>query len=388
MSDRDYWLSVLVRLARPVLEHLAARRLKVSMPVESRPGLQAERAEFTHLEALGRLLCGIAPWLELRGLAGPEEDLRARCAVLAREAIDAATDPTSPDFMNFGAIGRQPIVDAAFLAQALLRAPNVLWRDLSKRTQANLVVALRRAGDLLPHFNNWLLFSATVEAALMQCGARWDRMRVDYALRQHMQWYVGDGAYADGPEFHWDYYNAFVIQPMLVDVLRTVGDVEPEWTRLRPAVTARARRYAAVQERLISPEGTIPPIGRSLAYRFGALQSLAQSALLDDLPQEPEPGTPAQVRCAMTAVIRRMTEAPGTFDGQGWLTIGFCGHQPGLGETYISTGSVYLCAAALLPLGLPPTHSFWADPPVEWTSRRIYAGADAPTDFAFKGLHV
>ena len=38
--------------------------------------------------------------------------------------------------------------------------------------------------------------------------------------------------------------------------------------------------------------------------------------------------------------------------------------------------------------GLPPTHSFWADPPVEWTSRRIYAGADAPTDFAFKGLHV
>ena len=90
--------------------------------------------------------------------------------MLAREAIDAATDPTSPDFMNFGAIGRQPIVDAAFLAQALLRAPNVLWRDLSKRTQANLVVALRRAGDLLPHFNNWLLFSAqAIQVLKLQC---------------------------------------------------------------------------------------------------------------------------------------------------------------------------------------------------------------------------
>jgi hypothetical protein len=388
MNDRDYWLSVLERLARPVLEYLAARRLKSSMPVESRPGLQADRASFTHLEAIGRLLCGVAPWLELRGLSGAEEDLRAQFAALAREAIDAATDPQSPDFMNFGATGRQPIVDAAFLAQALLRAPNALWRDLPERVQANLVSALRSAGEILPYFNNWLLFSATVEAALMQCGARWDRMRVDYALRQHMHWYVGDGAYADGPEFHWDYYNAFVIQPMLVDVLTAAGDAEAEWARMRPAVLARARRYAAVQERMISPEGTIPPIGRSLAYRFGALQSLAQSALRGDLPNEPEPVTPAQVRCAMTAVIRRMIEAPGTFDAQGWLTIGFCGHQPGLGETYISTGSVYLCAAALLPLGLSPSHSFWADPPVDWTARRIYAGVDAPVDHALKGMHV
>jgi hypothetical protein len=387
MDDRRYWVSVLDRLARPVLDALVARELKARMPVEARPGHAADRAKFTHLEALGRLLCGIAPWLEMRGASFEEEALRARYAAAAAEAIDAATDPTSPDFMNFGAVGRQPLVDAAFLAQAVLRAPHALWDALPGRVQGNLVRALRTAGDLLPHFNNWLLFSATIEAALMRCGGRWDRMRVDYALRQHMQWYVGDGAYADGPEFHWDYYNSFVIQPMLVDVLHALGDEEPEWARLRPAVAARARRYAAVQERMISPEGTIPPLGRSLAYRFGALHALAQSALLDDLPREPEPVTPAQVRCAMTAVIRRMIEAPGTFDEHGWLTVGFAGHQPGLGETYISTGSVYLCAAGLLPLGLPPTHAFWADPPADWTAHRIYAGHDAPADAAFKGKH-
>ena len=63
------------------------------------------------------------------------------------------------------------------------------------------------------------------------------------------------------------------------------------------------------------------------------------------------------MRGALTAVIRRPIEAPGTFDADGWLRIGFCGHQPGVGERYISTGSLYLCAAGLLPLGLPAERS-------------------------------
>ena len=79
---------------------------------------------------------------------------------------------------------------------------------------------------IVPGFNNWLLFSATVEAGLHALGAHWDRMRVDYALRQHEQWYKGDGAYGDGPDFHWDYYNSFVIQPMLLDVLDACGQDE------------------------------------------------------------------------------------------------------------------------------------------------------------------
>ena len=37
----------------------------------------------------------------------------------------------------------------------------------------------------MPGFNNWLLFAATVEAFLKRAGDRtWDRMRIDYALRQ------------------------------------------------------------------------------------------------------------------------------------------------------------------------------------------------------------
>jgi len=162
-------------------------------------------------------------------------------------------------------------------------------------------------------------------------------------------------------------------------VMRLVGSTTPEWQAQRAPILARARRYAAIQERLISPEGTFPPIGRSLAYRFGAFQLLAQMALRHELP---DGVSPAQVRSALTAVMRRMIEAPGTFDAGGWLTIGFCGHQPHIAEGYISTGSLYLCSAALLPLGLPPTDEFWSAPPADWTARKAWSGQDLPADHA------
>ena len=375
-ADRAYWVDVTRRLAEPVLSNLAAGTLTSRMPVEQAAG--AKRESVSHLEALGRLVAGIAPWLELTADDGEEARLRNRYADLTRRAIDRATDPKSPDFLNFTR-DRQPLVDAAFLAQGLLRAPRALAGSLDWPTTRNLVAALESTRPIVPGFNNWLLFSATVEAALGKLGAPWDRMRVDYALRQHDQWYKGDGAYGDGPEFHWDYYNSFVIHPMLVDVLAAVGDELPAWKSMAARMEARAARYAAVLERLIGPDGAFPPLGRSIAYRFGAFHGLAQAALRRRLP---EGISPAQVRGALTAAIKRSIEAPGTFDDGGWLRIGFCGHQPGVGERYISTGSLYLCAVGLLPLGLPASDEFWSGAPQPWTSVRAWSGQPFPIDHA------
>jgi hypothetical protein len=136
-----------------------------------------------------------------------------------------------------------------------------------------------------------------------------------------------------------------------------------------------------VQERLIAPDGTFPPIGRSLAYRCGAFQSLAQSALRGELPVGLAPGA---VRSALTAVIRRTLDAPGTFTEEGWLTIGLAGHQPELGEGYISTGSAYLCAAVFLPLGLPVSDPFWSGPDGPWTSVTAWSGGRTAIDSALK----
>jgi hypothetical protein len=166
---------------------------------------------------------------------------------------------------------------------------------------------------------------------------------------------------------------------MMLDILRTVPANKFDWELLYPKIRKRAQRYAIILERMISPEGTFSAFGRSLAYRFGAFHLLAQLALLEQLPDQLKP---AQVRCALTAVIRRMMEAPGTFDRHGWLTVGFCGHQPSLGEDYISTGSLYLCSVGLLPLGLPPDNEFWKAPGELWTACKIWGGQDLACDHA------
>jgi hypothetical protein len=389
VAERAAWVAHATRIADPVLTHIAAGTLKRSMPVEQAAG--ANRAPVTHLEALGRLLAGLAPWLALPAADTAEGRARARLLDLARRAIAQAVDPASPDALNF-TTGGQPLVDAAFLAHAILRAPAALGDGLDRATRGRLTAALTSTRAITPAFSNWLLFTAMVEAGLARLGAPWDRTRVDYALRQHEQWYLGDGHYGDGPQFHWDYYNSFVIQPMLLDVLDTVSpgtsaETSAEtraasnaaWAAMRAPVLARARRHAAIQERLIAPDGTFPAIGRSIAYRAGAFQLLAQIALRRALPDGVAPG---QVRAALAAVLIRTLDAPGTFDANGWLRIGLAGHQPGIGERYISTGSLYLCATAFLPLGLPPDDPFWAQPPQPWTARLAWSGAAFPIDHA------
>lgn len=377
-QDRAYWVQMMQRVAEPVLTAMQTRRLRELMPVEARAGLVEERRKSTHLEAVGRLLSGIAPWLEHGPHAGAEGALRERFAAAARAGLESGSDPESPDYLRFGDTS-QSLVDAAFLGLAILRAPTELWTKLSEQGRNNIVRGLKAVRAVKPPNNNWLLFAAMVEVTLHFAGEQWEKERVDYAIHQHEAWYLGDGIYGDGPEFHWDYYNSFVIHPFLLQIFDRVADSDDHWLALRPKIERRALRYAAIQERLISPEGTYPAIGRSLAYRCGAFHLLADMSLRETLPQGV---TPQPVRSALTEVMRRSLGAPQTFDAHGWLTIGFCGHQPDMGETYISTGSLYLCSAIFLPLGLAPTSSFWSGPGAEWSSRKAWSGKDFAADHA------
>lgn len=367
MNDRTFWTETLTRIARPVLEAAAAGQLVERLPVEVAPGSPhaAARRKYTHLEAVGRTLAGLAPWLE----TGEQPALTA----LARQALIHA-----PRDLHFGSGNGQPLVDAAFLAHGLLRAPRQLWEPLPAEAQARLIDALKATRAIRPAPCNWLLFSAVIEAFLHRATGTCDGMRVDYAVRQHEQWYKGDGVYGDGADFHWDYYNSYVIQPMLLDVVDTVPGHD-DATRAR--VLQRAQRFAVILERLIAPDGTFPVTGRSITYRTAAFQLLAQLAWQNRLPAELPAG---QVRAALTAVIRACFQAPANFDAAGWLRIGLAGHQPSLAEVYISTGSEYLCTTGFLPLGLPATHEFWTAPAQPWTGQKIWGGADAGPDAALK----
>ena len=378
--EREQWLDLVERVSNPVLDALRSQQLRKRMPVEAVPGHQQERATGTHLEAFSRLLCGLAPWLELEPAAGEsprETALRSRYRTWSQQAIASALDPRSPDYMRFGESG-QTLVDSSFLALALLRAPRQLFDSMASNTRTRLIAAIESERRIQPPFSNWLLFAALNEALLRRLGVFWDRVRIDYALRELQAWYLGDGTYGDGPQFHADYYNSYVMHPYLLALMDELHD-EPAWKGMAPAITERARRYSAIQERLISPNGEFPVLGRSITYRGGAFHLLADVARRSLLPS---PLSPAAVRCALTAVQQRTLTAPGTFSSEGWLQIGLAGHQPSLAETYISTGSLYLCAAAWLPLGLAPDDPFWSAAPAPWTQKSVWSGQDAAPDHA------
>ncbi len=377
MTTRRKWLDTMLAIASPVLHALAEDKLTEKMPIESKSPRE-DRAQYTYLEAFGRTMVGLAPWLELEGLDGEEAALQAEYRELARKCMHNAVTPGTRDCMNFSN-GHQPIVDAAFLAHAILRAPKALWEALAAEDRHNLVARMKETRSRKPYACNWLLFSAMIECFLHFAGeGDWDRMRVDYAIRQHFDWYVGDGFFGDGPDFHMDYYNSYVIQPMLIDILHAAAQEEGEWQTFLPRAERYGARYANFLEHLIAPDGSYPVLGRSSAYRFGCFQMLAQAAL----QHLPETGlSPAQVRCGLTAVIDRVM-AFDNFDENGFLRVGVCGSQPDMGEGYISTGSLYLCLAVFLPLGLPESDPFWAAPDEPWTQAKMWAGLPMSAEHA------
>lgn len=379
-DSREMWLAILKDLAGPVLGSGSQRQLRQRMPVEKAVG--ADARECTYLEAVGRLLAGIAPWLESDAAASDaERSLKQELRTQAVATVSSIVDPESPDYL-FGHMEKQMLVDAAFLAHAMLRAPQQLWAALPAEAKQRVDLCFRMTREVNPYYSNWLLFSAMIEAFFLRFGLAHDEMRMSLPLNKHKEWYLGDGMYGDGPEFHWDYYNSYVIQPMLMDLATTMQASSMISDATVEAIARRFVRYAAIQERLISPEGTFPAIGRSIVYRMGAFQHLSQAALQGRLPEELHP---AQVRGALTAMMRRLMDVPGTYDADGWLTIGLVGHQPALGEIYISTGSCYLCSTGLLALGLPPEHPFWSGPALPWTSIRLWNGENLPRDKALRG---
>ncbi len=385
---RLFFVESLVEICDPVLTNLAKDQLKAKMPIEIADEPYDFREEVVHLEIVGRTLAGMAPWLELGPDDSEEGQLRKKYINLAVKGIANSVNPEANDYLNFTE-HLQPLVDAAFLAEALIRAPKQLWGNLDEITQQRVLKELKNTRSVSPLYMNWLLFSGMIEAALLKFDDTADMVRIEYCLIKHDEWYLGDGMYGDGPDFHWDYYNSFVIQPMILDILSVLKEKEEqleEYNYKDRFITdnnvflERAQRYAEIQERLIGPDGTYPPIGRSLAYRFGVFQALSQIALFEKLPQQI---APAQVREALFKVIKNQLSAPGTFNTNGWLNIGFYGHQRSIAEPYMTTGSLYLCTAAYLVLGLPEDNAFWSDAAEEWTQKKIWSGKETPIDHAY-----
>lgn len=366
---REYWLDLLLRMCRPIYINLSEGTLRQNMPVETSDGLNTgnSRKEVTHLEALGRSFAGLSPWLSLPDDHSEESNTRRLWIELVVKAITNAVDPKSADYMPFNRPTKQPLVDTAYFAQGLLRSGNVIWSKLDKITQQRVIGELKSTRSIVPGEKNWLMFSAEIEVALLELTGKCDTMPIVHALKRHEEWYKGDGWYGDGSRLHMDYYNSYVIHPMLMDVVTVLNKHHHDSLRYRRELP-RFIRMAEQQERLIAADGSYPIIGRSICYRTGAFHLLAQAAWLHFLPKTCKP---AQVRSALTAVYKRVF-VPDTFDKDGWMRLGVCGHQPSLADKYVSTGSLYMATLSFLPLGLPADDAFWKDADTDWTQKKVW----------------
>ncbi len=378
-TTRKLWLGYLDKIARPVINNLADDNLRVAMPVDlsKQSDNTDSRTKAAYLEAFGRTLSGIAPWLELEGGASEEITLRDQYRNWCLKAIANAVNPNAHDYMQWQ--GGQALVDASFFALALVRCP-WLWQHLDAAVKQQVITTLKSTRSIVPVYNNWLLFSGMIEAFLCKYDLGDDPLRADYGVREFIQhWYVGDGMYSDGMTFHFDYYSSIVIHPFLSEILKIYNEKKKNYLPEAVKELAAGQRYAEIMERLINTDGSYPATGRSITYRTGVFHHLANAAYLRQLPQSL---APAQVRCGLTAVLKKTMEPPSTFTNNGWLNIGLYGHQPGLADFYITTGSLYICTEIFLPLGLPATDEFWSAPPHPWTSVKIWSGQDVNADHA------
>lgn len=379
-EDRAYWVDLAYKMAAPVLSNMAEGNLQKNMLVEVSPNWDGRNKGVTYMETFGRLMAGIAPWLALPDDDTEEGAKRKQLREWALKSYTNAVDPNSPDYLLWRGHG-QALVDAAYVTESFLRAYDALWMPLDDTTKKRYFEEFSQLRRVDPPYTNWLLFSSTIEGFLAKAGAECDEYRVNSAIRKVEEWYAGDGWYADGPNFAFDYYSSYVFHPMYLETLQSMKDAG-KYTRIHygkyyDRALRRAQKFSIVLERMISPEGTFPVFGRSIPYRMATMQPLALMAWYEKLP---EGLTNGQVRAALTTVMHRMFDNKENFNEGGFLTIGFSGRQPNVADWYTNNGSLYMTSLSFLPLGLPATHPFWTDAPLAWTSQKAWSGQPFPKD--------
>ena len=381
-TDREYWCEQAYKMAQPVLENMAKGELQKNMKVEVSPNWDGRNKKVANMETFGRLMAGLSPWLTLPDDDTAEGQQRKQLREWALAAYKHAVDPESPDYLAWRGHG-QALVDAAYVAESFIRAYDALWMPLDDVTKKRYLEEFQQLRRVEPPYTNWFLFSSTIESFLAKAfGLReYDDYRVMTTIRKVEEWYVGDGWYADGPVFAFDYYTSYVFHAMYLETLQNMIDAKAntrlEYKKYYDRELKRAQKFSIILERFISPEGTFPVIGRSTPYRMAAMQPLALMAWYQKLPKDITNG---QVRAALTKVMHRMYDQQNNYNDAGFLTIGFCGSQPGTADWYTNNGSLYMTSLSLMPLGLPADHDFWTCPAEPWTQVKAWGGQPFPKD--------
>jgi hypothetical protein len=330
-NSYNVWSNYLIRIIRPPLDKLTFDTIP-------------------DLECFARMFAGISPWLALDNANDIKLKILSKFDVLVYKDI-------------FGE--QQSIVECAYICYGFLLTKNILWKQISEKTQLQFINILHKVRSLIESYHircNWYLFHGMIEAFLKTATGECDCNFVMDMIETVESWYCGDGFYKDGERgFTMDYYNSYVIHPFYIEIIKVFNP------KIVSIAFDRCVRYSEFLERIIGSDGTFPPLGRSIVYRFGAFHALAYCIYNQNISTQ---HTYPQLQRALTKVLNRIITHL-LFDSNGMLQLGFTGNQPCIADDYSSWGSCYLITLGFLPLGLDRDHAFWSDSVVERYSQEL-----------------
>jgi hypothetical protein len=300
-------------------------------------------------------------------LAGRAEDPHDHAGWYAR-GLAAAMAPDGPD--RWGrAIGvdeikqwngtPQPIVEAANLAFGLAVCREQVWDRLDDEVRDQTADWLAHHAAKNGSDNNWLLFTAVIEAFLNSGGYDVPGGHAQADVDRVESWYLGDGWYNDGPigaatghGNRVDHYNSWVIQTFLW-----------QWYLLTAQPAARRERFlgrlgefADSYATLFAADGSPLHQGRSLTYRHAVLGGL-WAAGLAGVGGEAAGAT----RRLASGVLRHFTALGVGVDGAPSLGRGAGEFLP-MCQVYSGPGSPYFAGMGFLGLAAPADHPLWTEP--------------------------
>ncbi len=380
---RDQWLKILLKSITPVIDGFVNKNIKSTFPIHYSAHLPKNDVRRNHkailiIELFCRTLLSSSFLFQNHEFIHKYHlnDLFEKTKTMITIGFSGYLE------FNHPTIDHQIIVEMANVAYAFMKTP-FLWNSLDKNLQNQILYIMYYSiTQFKPHINNWLLFEAIIEIFLYKNQKIKTLHKTLLNLRIIESYYVGDGWYKDGPVFHMDFYNSYVILPFLITIYKELYLLNYQnqgslYKNVYNKSILKIQRQSEFLERLIGPNGSFPIFGRSAVYRTAIFHALVACACENALPHTLSYG---QVRNGLNAVITHMFENNDLhiFDEHGFLTYGFSGFQPEIGDEYSNSGSLYFALLIFMPLGLDENHDFWKNDTRsmedEWSQKKLYSG--------------
>ena len=349
---RAHWVHILARMTfgYAMIAERTGSPARVLYP-DDRRGLPDS---VDAIESFARIASAWGAWL--RNPANPAtlqfHDQVVNLEDLLRQGLLDGTNPSNPS-TYWGDIGHldQRIVESADIAVALWMSRERVFNKMSEAEQEQVIAWLAQVDGKGTYTDNWILFTAMVQAVRHQLGFPSPLDDLDSRLRQIDEFYRGDGWYVDGPTDEFELYNAWMFGWHYLLWTWIDGERRPDQ---RQQVLQRGRSFLDGFLYFFGANGSYPAWGRSIVYRFAAVAPLGVGHFLEIAPEEP-----GLLRRVSSGCIRYFYER-GLFDPEGhFVRQGYHGDFPAAGEGYISPGSPYWCCHGLFPLTFDRDDPFW-----------------------------